>query len=77
MELLNLNRQSSQCCVYCGKSYKNKTNLSKHIIGCELYYNSKNTKLKEDDIEVPSQRKLYLMLLEATNKLNKLEEKVD
>lgn len=77
LELLNINKQSSQCCVYCGKAYKTKTNLNKHIILCELYHNSKNRKSKDDEIEVPSQRKLYLMLLELGNKYNKLEEKVD
>ena len=77
LELLNLNKPSSQCCVYCGKNYKNKTNLNKHRILCELYYNSKNRKLKEDEIEVPSQRKLYLMLLEFADKFNNLEEKVN
>ena len=77
LELLNLNKSSSQCCVYCGKNYKNKTSLNKHRILCELYYNSKNRKLKEDEIEVPSQRKLYLMLLEFADKFNNLEEKVN
>lgn len=75
MDLLKLNTQSS--CLYCGKSYKNKSNLSKHINLCELLYNSKNRKSNEDEIEIPSQRKLYLMLLELGNKYNKLEEKVD
>ena len=74
LELLNFNKKTSQCCVYCGKSYKNKTNLNKHRILCELYYNSKT---KEDEIEVPSQRKLYLMLLELANKFNNIEEKID
>lgn len=74
---LDLNRNTQQSCLYCGKSYKNKTNLSKHINLCELLYNSKNRKLNEDEIEIPSQRKLYLMLLELGNKYNKLEEKVD
>ena len=41
LELLNLNKQSSQSCVYCGKSYKNTKSLNKHSILCELYYNSK------------------------------------
>ena len=77
LELFNINKRLSQSCVYCGKSYKNKTNLNKHSLLCELFYNSKNRKSKEDEIEVPSQRKLYLMLSELADKFNKLEEKVD
>jgi hypothetical protein len=77
LELLNLNKQSSQSCVYCGKSYKNTKSLNKHSILCELYYNSKKRNSEEDEIQVPSQRKLYLMLLEIGDKFNKLEEKVN
>jgi len=74
---LDINKPSTQCCVYCGKNYKSKTNLNKHLILCELLYNSKNRKSKEDEIEIPSQRKLYMMLLELGNKFKNLEEKVD
>lgn len=77
IEILNKNRQFTQCCVYCGKTYKSKTNLDKHLILCQLLYDSKNRKSHiEDEIEVPSQRKLYIMLLELGNRFNKLEENV-
>ena len=69
-------KQPSKCCVYCGKSYVKKTSLDKHIIICELLNNSKST-IIENDEDVPSQKKMYQILLELGNKFNKLEEKVD
>jgi hypothetical protein len=77
----NLIKQPSECCTYCGKSYKKKTNLYKHTLICELINNSKKRnnliEYDEDDEEVPSQRKMYQILLELGNKFNKLEEKMD
>jgi len=74
----NLIKQPAKCCVYCGKSYKKKTNLDKHIILCELLNKSKKSLvIEEEDHEIPSQQKLYQMLLELGGKFNKLEEKVD
>ncbi len=75
----NLIKQPAQCCIYCGKSYKKKNNLDKHIVLCELLNNSKKTNylVVEEEDEIPSQRKMYQMLLELGCKFNKLEEKVD
>ena len=28
-------KQPSQCCVICGKTYKKRTTLDKHIVTCE------------------------------------------
>jgi len=72
-------KQPEKCCLYCGKSYVKKTNLDKHIIVCELLNNSKKsiTLEDEDDHDIPSQKKLYHILLELGNRFNKLEEKVD
>jgi hypothetical protein len=72
--ILNRIKQPSQCCVQCGKSYQNKSNLEKHVILCELL-NAKN--VPEDDEHIPSQQKIYKILLELGKKFNKLEEKVD
>lgn len=77
----NLIKQPSQCCIYCGKSYKKKTNMDKHILICELISDSKKrTNLimeDEDDHEIPSNRKMYTILLELGNRFNKFEEKMD
>ena len=70
-------KQPAQCCIHCGKGYEKKTNLNKHIILCELLHNSKKSVIVEDDEELPSQRKLFQMLLELGSKFNKLEEKME
>jgi hypothetical protein len=70
-------KQPGQCCLFCGKSYVKKTNLNNHIVICELLH--KNiTKTNDDEIdEIPSQKKMYQMILEIGKKLNGLDEKVD
>lgn len=73
----NMIKQPAQCCVYCGKSYKKKCNLEKHTNLCELLNKSKKTLVIEDEEEIPSQRKIYQILLELGNKYNRLEEKID
>ena len=70
-------KQPAKCCTYCGKSYIKKISLDKHVIICELLNNSKKSTVVEDDDEIPSQKKMYQILLELGNKFNKLEEKVD
>lgn len=73
----NLIKQPTQCCIYCGKSYKKKSNLDKHVNLCELLNISKKKMVVEDEEDIPSQRKIYEILLELGNKFNRLEEKVD
>jgi len=73
----NMIKQPAQCCIYCGKSYKKKSNLEKHTNLCELLNKSKKSLVIEDEEEIPSQRKIYKILLELGNKFNVLEEKVD
>jgi hypothetical protein len=80
LSIPNKIKQPSQCCVYCGKIYKTRTNLDKHIILCELVHKSKkknNNNNLDDYDDIPSQKKLYKMLLELGDKYSKLEEKVD
>ena len=72
----NMIKQPAQCCVYCGKSYKKKSSLEKHVNLCELLNKSKSKCLIEDE-DIPSQRKIYEILLELGSKFNRLEEKVD
>ena len=71
-------KQPAQCCTYCGKSYKLKTNLNKHFTLCELLHKSKRKTylVIEEDDEMPSQKNMYKMLLEMAQKYNALEEKV-
>ena len=78
------------CCTWCGKGYKTRVNLEKHVILCELIYKSskkhgsnKNSGLTDlnsvDDIcdDLPSPKKMYQMLLELGYKYSKLEEKME
>jgi hypothetical protein len=72
-------KQPAQCCIHCGKSYKKRINLDNHVIICELLHNRRNTSLviEDDEEPLPSQRKLFHMLIELGQKYNKLEEKVE
>ena len=72
-------KQPAQCCIHCGKSYIKRTNLNNHVIICELLHNRRNTSLVIEDEEepLPSQRKMFHMLIELGKKYNKLEEKVE
>lgn len=73
-------KQPAQCCIYCGKSYTKRANLDKHVIICELLHSKKKSPSSEDEEDeepMPSQRKLFHMLIELGQKYNKLEEKVE
>jgi len=75
---MNKIKQSPTCCIICGKSYKTRTRLEKHLLLCELLKRTKSSSIIEDDeTDIPSQRKLYLMLLELGYKYNKMEKKVE
>jgi hypothetical protein len=72
-------KQPAQCCVHCGKSYKKRINLDKHFTICDLLQQGKNKRILEEDeeIQIPSQKKMFQMLIELGQKYNKLEEKMD
>ena len=75
---MNKIKLSPTCCIICGKSYKTRTTLEKHLLLCELLKRSKSSSLiEEDEKDIPSQRKLYLMLLELGHKYGKMEKKVE
>lgn len=90
MDKDNLNKPKPSAfrfyCHFCSKEYKTKIRLEKHTLLCEIKYktnNNKNNKSKsqqeeeEEDNEIPSQKRLYQMLLEMGQKYNRLEEKVE
>lgn len=79
-EIPNRIKQPAKCCKYCGKSYIKKSNLDKHIIICELLEESKKKKIINENIqdnELPSQRKMYQIIIELTNKIKNLEDKIE
>lgn len=75
---LNKNRikQSVLCCIYCGKSYKTKLVLDKHLVLCEVTHKSKIQINNDDEFVLPSQKQLYQIILELSLKCNRLESKV-
>ena len=84
MNLLNNNpnriKQDKNGCIHCGKSYKNKANLEKHYVLCDLIYSRKTQKVRieEDEEEnLPSQKQMFQIILELSQKYNKLEEKIN
>lgn len=80
-DIPNKIKQPAECCIHCGKSYKKRTNLNNHIIICELLQKGKKSSTYKDDNDeeepLPSQRKMYQMLIELGKKYNRLEEKVE
>ena len=79
---------SQCCCTWCGKGYKTKINLEKHVILCELIHKSSKKQVSNknssdlndyDEIgdDLPSPKKMYQMLLELGYKYSKLEEKMN
>lgn len=86
IEIPNRVKQPSSCCVYCGKGYKTRTGLDKHLILCEVIYktNKSNNKnktqtsfLEDEEDELPSQRRMYQIILELSQKCNKLEQQLE
>ena len=80
----NQNRILEQgfCCAHCGKNYKTRTNLNKHLVLCETLVRaktySKNPKKEEDEIEfLPTQKQMYKIILDLALKCNHLEEKLE
>jgi uncharacterized protein YeeX (DUF496 family) len=71
-------KQPSQCCFHCGKSYVKRVNLDKHLVICGLLQEAKKRPqlIIEEDENIPSQRKMFQMLIELGQKYNKLEEKL-
>lgn len=80
-------KQSAMCCIYCGKSYKVRLNLDKHLILCEITHKSKRPISAskgasydddEDDImqQTISSKKLYQIVMQLSLKCNRLESKV-
>ena len=73
-------KQPSQCCIHCGKTYKKRINLDRHIVLCELLYLSKKSSINsymEEEEKIPSQKKMFHMLLELGEKFSRLEGKME
>ena len=81
MNINNKIKQTALCCIYCGKSYKTRINLDKHLILCEIYHKSKtktnNYSNDDENNLIPSQKNMYQIIVELTLKCNRLENKVN
>jgi hypothetical protein len=66
-------------CYCCGKTYKKRETLDKHIVLCEIIDKSKKKKSTtvENEEIIPSQKQMYNILVELTLKYKKLEEKME
>jgi hypothetical protein len=68
-------------CYCCGKTYKKRETLDKHIVLCEIIDKSKKKKstlcIENEETIIPSQKQMYNILVELTLKYNKLEEKME
>ena len=76
-------KHSVMCCIYCGKSYKTRMNLDKHLILCEITHQSKrsisHSNKDDNDIDTEtdiSSKKLYQIVMQLSLKCNRLENKV-
>lgn len=81
----NSNRiqQSGFGCLHCGKNYKRRTHLNKHQLLCETLVRAKNSDyinkqlILENETPTPTPTQMYNIILELSNKCNRLEEKVE
>jgi hypothetical protein len=65
------------CCVNCGKGYKTRCGLDKHLILCELVHKIKSgAKVTEEvEVEIPTPKIMYQMIIQLAEKYQRLEEK--
>lgn len=70
---------SLNSCFYCGKSYTRKSSCDKHSIICEMAHKSKRQKMceEEESTDIPSVKKLYIIIQEMAFKQQKMEEKME
>lgn len=71
----NMIKQPALCCMYCGKSYKKRQNLNKHITICEITINSRKTITEE--FNIPNSQQIFELVVELANRCNRLEKKIE
>ena len=74
-------KNSALCCIYCGKSYKTRLNLEKHLILCEITHKSNKPHHNDCDMDDSlddyiSSKKLYQIVIKLSLKCNRLEDRV-
>jgi hypothetical protein len=63
--------------VNCGKGYKTRNGLDRHLVLCEIVHKIKSgAKVAEEvEVEIPSPKIMYQMILQLAEKYQRLEEK--
>ena len=79
--VVNMNKYTEikQCvarCAHCGKGYKTKSCHDKHAVICEIIHSPTPT-INEDDDIIPSPKLMYKLIVELTQKYNRLETKMN
>ena len=76
-------KHSVMCCIYCGKSYKTRMNLEKHLVLCEITHKPNKQHNECEMVEVAeliddsiSSKKLYQIVIQLSIKCNRLENKL-
>jgi hypothetical protein len=64
-------------CVHCGKGYKTKSNVDKHLVLCETIVKARKKSSGEEVMDLPSQKQMYQIILDLTLKYNRMEEKLE
>jgi hypothetical protein len=74
---MNKVNSASICCVNCGKGYKTRNGLDRHLVLCEIVHKIKSgAKVAEEvEVEIPSPKIMYQMILQLAEKYQRLEEK--
>jgi len=78
--LTNRIKQPAKCCTNCGKIYSKKQNYEKHVLLCDLLHDNKSKVAKqeeEEEIMMPTPKKMFQMLVELTKKCNRLEKQLE
>jgi hypothetical protein len=69
-------RQPECCCIHCGKSYKKRENLTKHVNICEFLQKSKKSTIDDED-SLPSYKDLCKIVSQLVKSNNALKKEVE
>jgi len=66
-------------CTYCGKQYTRKTSHERHVILCEIFYQTKHEKTceEEENSNIPSTKQLYKIIQELAIRQQTMEQKLN
>ena len=76
--MATVNAKSKNTCSFCRRGYKSKVYYNRHVAVCELMCKSMKERQQENEEndDTPNIRVLYDVILELTNKMSKMEKKI-